>query len=345
MASVIIPALNEERHITACLESLLKQDQADMEVIVVDNGSRDKTLQIAEEYAEKHPGKVRVIRLDRNMGPGGARNIGAQAARGEVLLFLDADMIFPPDFVKRLIQPILKGEAVSTVHSEEYVSNIANPWVRVQGQTKKNRGSRAGAAFRAIKREIFLAAGGFDPSLHYHDDRTFYYKTGHKAIVVEAICYHNNPDTAREIFRRNYLIGRTLIAVTLQEKGVKGVADVAAITVLRLADLAALPLLVTLIILQPILSLPTSVAALLLTPSIFFAVSTARMKIITAERLREKLLLRLLYAPAYRLIRAAGTVAGVAASLIRGLRVRQSLPSQQPPNHARRPSPSHLGSP
>ncbi|MEM0478187.1 MAG: glycosyltransferase family A protein [Candidatus Caldarchaeum sp.] len=334
-ASIIIPALDEERHISACIESLLTQDLEDTELIVVDNGSKDKTPLIVEKYAEKKTEKIRLIKLERNIGPGGARNIGAREARGEILVFLDADMIFPPNYVRKLIDPILRNEALSTVHSEELVANTVNPWVRVQGQTKKSMQSREGEVFRAIRRDVFMRYGGFDPSLHYHDDRTFYYKTGHKAIVVEAICYHNNPDTAREIFRRNYLIGRTLIAVTLQEKGVKGVGDMAAIAFLRLADLAALPLLVTLIILQPILSLPTSVAALLLTPSIFFAVSTARMKIITAERLREKLLLRLLYAPAYRLIRAAGTVAGVAASLIRGLRVRQSLPSQQPPNHAR----------
>ncbi|MEM4154621.1 MAG: glycosyltransferase family 2 protein, partial [Candidatus Caldarchaeum sp.] len=87
VASVIITAWNEERHITLCLESLLKQDQADIEIIVVDDGSRDNTSLIVEKYVGKHPDKIQLIKLDKNKGLGAARNIGAQAAKGEVLLF------------------------------------------------------------------------------------------------------------------------------------------------------------------------------------------------------------------------------------------------------------------
>ncbi|MEM2114566.1 MAG: glycosyltransferase, partial [Candidatus Caldarchaeum sp.] len=255
-------------------------------------------------------------------------------AKGDVLLFLDADMIFPPDFVRRLVQPILRGGMISTVHSEEHVANVANPWVRVQGQAKKTRDSRAGEAFRAIKREAFLHAGGFDPSLHYHDDRTFYYKTGRKAQVVDAHCYHNNPDTAREIFRRNYLIGRTYLAVAYAEKGFGGVAKAAAVISLRLVDVAAIPLFTAAVSLQPTPQNTTILAAL---PLMLFIMLTFRMKIIQPDSVREKLVLRLFYAPAYRLLRAAGILAGVAISLVRGLKVRQF---QQPPNHARQPSPS-----
>ncbi|MEM4179241.1 MAG: glycosyltransferase, partial [Candidatus Caldarchaeum sp.] len=323
-----------ERHITLCLESLLKQDQADIEIIVVDDGSRDNTSLIVEKYVGKHPDKIQLIKLDKNKGLGAARNIGAQAAKGEVLLFLDADMIFPTDFVRRLVQPILRGGAVSTVHSEEHVANVANPWVRVQGQTKKAMDSRAGEFFRAIRREVFLTAGGFDPSLNYHSDRTFYYKTGRKAQVVDAHCYHNNPDTAREIFRRNYLIGRTYLAVAYAEKGFGGVAKTAAVISLRLVDVAAIPLFTAAVSLQPTPQNTTILAAL---PLMLFIMLTFRMKIIQPDSVREKLVLRLFYAPAYRLLRAAGILAGVAISLVRGLKVRQF---QQPPNHARQPSPS-----
>ncbi|MCS7137355.1 MAG: glycosyltransferase family 2 protein, partial [Candidatus Caldarchaeum sp.] len=197
-ASVIIPTFNEERHIKACIESLLKQDLKDMEIIVVDNGSKDKTTAIVEEYISKHPEKIRLIGLDKNYGPGGARNMGAEAARGDVLVFLDADMVFPPEYVRKLVEPILNQGVVSTVHGEELVANTDNPWVKVQGQARKSKQTRIGEAFRAIRRDVFLKHGGFDPSLHYHDDRTFYHKTGVKAVVVEdATCFHNNPDTVK----------------------------------------------------------------------------------------------------------------------------------------------------
>ncbi|MEM1950290.1 MAG: glycosyltransferase family A protein [Candidatus Caldarchaeum sp.] len=334
IASIIIPARNEERHISACIESLLTQDFEHTELIVVDNGSKDKTPLIVEKYAEKQKEKIRLIKLERNIGPGGARNIGAREARGEILVFLDADMMFPPHYVRKLIDPILRNEAMSTVHGEELIANTVNFWVRVQGQTKKSMQRREGEVFRAIRRDVFMGYGGFDPSLHYHDDRTFYYKTGRKAQVVDAHCYHNNPDTAREIFRRNYLIGRTYLAVAYAEKGFGGVAKAAAVISLRLVDVAAIPLFTAAVSLQPTPQNTTILAAL---PLMLFIMLTFRMKIIQPDSVREKLVLRLFYAPAYRLLRAAGILAGVAISLVRGLKVRQF---QQPPNHARQPSPS-----
>jgi hypothetical protein len=173
--------------------------------------------------------------------------------------------------------------------------------------------------FRAVKKDFFMSHGGFDPSLHYHDDRTFFYKTGAKAKVVEeAYCYHNNPDTAKEIFRRNYLIGRTLLAVMHREHGAKGLLHVTATASVRLLDLVALPLAAAWAVLSPANPL---LNALFLAPIFAFTALTIRMKIVKAENLKEKIILRILYAPLYRIIRAAGLLTGVFTSLIFGLLV------------------------
>jgi hypothetical protein len=173
--------------------------------------------------------------------------------------------------------------------------------------------------FRAVKKDFFISHGGFDPSLHYHDDRTFFYKTGAKAKVVEeAYCYHNNPDTAKEIFRRNYLIGRTLLAVMHREHGAKGLLYVTATASVRLLDLVALPLAAAWAVLSPANPL---LNALFLAPIFAFTALTIRMKIVKAENLKEKIILRILYAPLYRIIRAAGLLTGVFTSLIFGLLV------------------------
>jgi hypothetical protein len=177
-----------------------------------------------------------------------------------------------------------------------------------------------GEVFRAVKKEFFINHGGFDPDLHYHDDRTFFYKTGTKAKVVEeAFCYHNNPDTAKETFRRNYLIGRTLLAVALREHGAKGLLYATATVLVRLVDLVALPLVAAWLVLQP--TTPV-LNALILTPPLVFTVLTLRMRIIKVESTSEMLKLRLIYAPAYRIVRAAGLIVGVVVSLLRGLRVK-----------------------
>jgi rSAM/selenodomain-associated transferase 2 len=83
MISVIIPTLNEEKHINGCIESILSE-RAGCEIIVADGGSTDRTIELANECEE-----VRVVRTDR--GRGLQMNRGALSARGVVFLFLHAD--------------------------------------------------------------------------------------------------------------------------------------------------------------------------------------------------------------------------------------------------------------
>jgi glycosyltransferase involved in cell wall biosynthesis len=93
--SIIIPTLNEEHHIGNCLNSVFQQDSSCFdEVIVADAGSKDKTLDIVQKY------DVKVVTGGL---PGIARNNGAQAAKGNYLLFLDADTILPPQFFNKAI--------------------------------------------------------------------------------------------------------------------------------------------------------------------------------------------------------------------------------------------------
>ena len=93
--SVIIPAYNEEQYIGACLESLLNQTHPSYEAIVVDDGSTDRTVEVIRSF-----NGVRLLRQDHS-GPGGAYNLGAQHARGDILVFVDAGMTFVPDFICR----------------------------------------------------------------------------------------------------------------------------------------------------------------------------------------------------------------------------------------------------
>jgi hypothetical protein len=103
------------------------------------------------------------------------------------------------------------------------------------------------------------------------------------------------------------------------ENRIKGVIRASAITLSRLLDLIALPSAVACIAHLP---LPLILTVLLLTPLVIFTALTLRMRIIGVESALERLKLCLIYAPAYRIVRAAGLIAGVAVSLLRGLRVK-----------------------
>ncbi|MDD5069986.1 MAG: glycosyltransferase [Candidatus Omnitrophica bacterium] len=93
--SVIIPAYNASQYIEKCLLSLKKQIFRDFETIVVDDCSSDETFNIASKYAQ-------VVRLNKNSGEGAARNAGAKAASGEILVFSDADVVFPQTWLLKI---------------------------------------------------------------------------------------------------------------------------------------------------------------------------------------------------------------------------------------------------
>lgn len=102
--SVLIPAYNEERHICATLESLQADKRVD-EIVLVDDGSRDKTASLARERGAS------VIRLQENIGKGGAINRGFAQLRGEYVLLLDADLQESACLALALLEPVMTGQA------------------------------------------------------------------------------------------------------------------------------------------------------------------------------------------------------------------------------------------
>lgn len=106
--SVIIPTYNEKESLGDCIESLGTQTFKDFEIIVVDDGSTDGTVQVLENLASSLPNFKFVRELHK--GPGAARNLGAKHANGNILVLVDADMTFDKNFLETLVHPIEKGE-------------------------------------------------------------------------------------------------------------------------------------------------------------------------------------------------------------------------------------------
>jgi glycosyltransferase involved in cell wall biosynthesis len=209
LVSIIIPVYNEEKDLGNCLSSLQRQSYKNLEIIVVDDGSTDNTRKIAKSFK-----KVKLIKGEHK-GPGFSRNLGARQAKGEILSFVDADMTFDKDYIKNLIQPIIKGEAIGTEEGVQINPDRNNIWWRCWiGHSPGSSGrlpSREGHIFRMIKKSDFLRMGGFDNSLGYADDQTFWIKYGATSKrVFNAICYHRNYDTLRDTFRQSRWIGASI---------------------------------------------------------------------------------------------------------------------------------------
>jgi glycosyltransferase involved in cell wall biosynthesis len=207
--SIVVAAFNEARHLERCLESLNAQEPRPHEVIVVDDGSTDGTAAVVEDLG------VQLIRTP-HQGPARARNVGAQAASGEILVFFDADMACDLGFISALVAPIRNGAAVGTFTKEIFLGNPDNRWARTYCRIRRLGNPRllpesfpnSWANYRAILREQFLAIGGYE-DVGYGEDMTLAPKVGRLAVSAPgARCLHFNPDSLWEIFENARWIGR-----------------------------------------------------------------------------------------------------------------------------------------
>lgn len=127
--SAIIPAYNEEKVILKTIESILESDYKKLEIIVVDDGSKDKTSQLVKEKYGSNP-TVKLITKE-NGGKSSALNVGIREATGEYLLLLDADTIVEKDAISRMI-PHFKNDKVGAVSGNTRVGNNFNLITRCQ---------------------------------------------------------------------------------------------------------------------------------------------------------------------------------------------------------------------
>lgn len=214
--SVIVPVYNEEKVISNCINSLLKQVASSLEIILVDDGSTDSTV---GEIEQAQPRNKNILLLKQNhLGPGAARNLGASKASGEIIIFVDADMEFAPDFLEKLTAPIDGKNIIGTFSKDEYLLNKNNALARCWNLNQGRSADRMiGASeypngcpvFRAILKSKFDEVGGFDSKIGYTDDWSLSRKSNTLATVAPgAIYYHSNPETLSEVWHQARWFGK-----------------------------------------------------------------------------------------------------------------------------------------
>jgi len=209
--SIILAVYNEEKHLRECLSTLLAQNiKSEFEILVVDDGSKIpvKSLPIKEL---KDP-KVRVLRLEHK-GTAYSRNFGVLQSKGDIIIFLDGDMYFEPEFLSVLVEPLISGVSKGTFSSQEYVANWDNIWAKcwnwengLLGKLRVSQSLNMTKDFRAILRSEFNKVGGFDDT-GYTDTWSLSEKLGYKPTVTKAKYYHYNPDSLAELYAQAKWIG------------------------------------------------------------------------------------------------------------------------------------------
>jgi GT2 family glycosyltransferase len=218
--SVIVPAYNAAATLDRCLAALGEQTRPPDEVIVVDDGSTDDSADIARHYG------VRVL-CQVNAGPAAARNAGARAACGDLLLFTDADCAPAPDWLEHMVAPfadpaVVGAKGVYGTTQKELVARFVqfeyeDKYDRMRGQECIDFIDTYSAAYR---RDAFLSVGGFDESFAFLEDQELSFrmaKSGHRFVFVPgAVVHHRHADNLFWYAHKKYTIGYWKASVTLR---------------------------------------------------------------------------------------------------------------------------------
>ena len=152
--SVIIPAWNEEKSVKETIKSILASDYPNFEVLFIDDGSTDKTFEIAKKFENN---QIKVFHKE-NGGKASALNFGIARAKGEIIFTMDADTYVCPESMKKMVRPF-KDKRVMSVTPAMLVHNPKSVWQRVQ-QIEYVMGLFLRKVF-ALLNAIYIAPGAF----------------------------------------------------------------------------------------------------------------------------------------------------------------------------------------
>jgi glycosyltransferase involved in cell wall biosynthesis len=222
--SIIIPALNEEKMIGRCLDSLTRLAFARdrFEVLVVDNGSQDRTLAIADSFKDRL--NLKVLQ-QAGVRISALRNLGARAAVGDIVAFLDADCLAPVDWLERIfaLAPA-DGAGVLGAHYllPENSSWVGRTWHRYQEAPKSGEVSHVPAGDLIMRREDFLKLGGFDETIQTNEDYELCERARKAGMHVRAfpqigVIHLGTAQSLRVFFRKQAWHGTHVIKVFLRD--------------------------------------------------------------------------------------------------------------------------------
>ena len=196
LVSVIVPVFDGERYLAEALDSVLAQDHRPLEVIVVDDGSTDRSAEVARSFAG-----VEVIGLEENLGPAAARNAGLERATGSFITFLDADDLMVPDRISTQLAYLSAHPDVGCVlmHQELLLeAGAAHPVWRPNGPI----GIPPTTAL--IRREDSDRVRGFDPSYRVTEDTDWLFRLREAGVRIDVL---GEVGVIRRIHQRNLTYG------------------------------------------------------------------------------------------------------------------------------------------
>jgi glycosyltransferase involved in cell wall biosynthesis len=204
---VIIPTFNSERFLEKCLNSLMKQKYKKIEVIVVDDGSTDSTVKIAESF------HCKVIRNPKR-GRAEAKNEGIKFSLGEYLLFVDSDMELTPNVINECINLAENNRLIGGIIIPE--RSVGNSfWVKVRDFEKSFYVGTVIESPRFFPAKLVREVGGFEEGLIFYEESTLPYKILKKGYneflrTNSVILHHEQNFALIEWLKKKFNYGKTI---------------------------------------------------------------------------------------------------------------------------------------
>lgn len=212
LVSAIITTKNEEINIVNCLESLKRQVYTPIEIVVVDNHSTDKTIQLAKSYT----------RYIYTKGPerSAQRNYGVVKAQGEYICFLDADMILSEQVITDCVAAISKKNVEGVIIPEESVGESF--WARCKAFERSfYHDVPVLAAARFYRKHVFQEMSGFDETLTGPEDWDFSQRIEgkYKLRKIKSLIYHNEGNLSLiETIKKKYYYSKKFAAYVAKKQ-------------------------------------------------------------------------------------------------------------------------------
>ncbi|MBI2671716.1 glycosyltransferase [Candidatus Woesearchaeota archaeon] len=202
LVSIIVPTRNSEKYLDKCLASIKNQTYQNIEIIVVDNNSLDKTKEISGKYTDNVFNKL----PERST----QKNFGAQLAKGIFILFVDSDQELPHDLIKEYIEKAVT-EGYDAILSED--NGIGSTfWNRAKSFEKAiHFNDKNVTSPRFIRKDVFMKLGGFDESLILHEDIDLHLRMKDQKIKIghiDLLTNHFNDESFSDIIKKSYYYGK-----------------------------------------------------------------------------------------------------------------------------------------
>ena len=212
LVSVVIPAKNEEKFLPKLLGTLMNQTYDNLEIIVVDDGSTDRTPEIAIEFKKKSRFPIKLVKHEKTKGLTVTRNDGVRNSKGEVIVMFDADNEVNPEYVSKALGTFTEN----TIGVIPVYKNTKDTFVERCIVSILNKKPLEMPLF--WNRKELDKLGYWDESLGFGGDRDMYWrlneyrkKTGKDILVSNgSILYVHHPHTLKELFRQQQYYGRGL---------------------------------------------------------------------------------------------------------------------------------------